>query len=360
VKRDINSTSYRSQTLPNVIWRDRANVVLEISGQELALRDVKAMLRDGEAKAREMLESDLLLGLELPWTNSDGKLRDELSNARPGYSFLSDPQNPFESNKWAVMSCLATAHASLYVKSVQAQSIVWDVNTVSEYVNKCVIFFDLLGPLIHISYGGPARRTELLTAITRNSRTSVRHLYMMLDRVAIVTRYHKGANQYGSDKTIPRYLPVSLGRLLILYLAYVRPVEEAFLKVLGTESTECFLYMRQGEVWDARHLTLTLRLLSEPYVGFPLTVKLWRQIHAAYIKLWSLSILAEEDVEIEDVDHVQAGHSTRTAESAYGMDAGAIRSLGESGISAFFQASVKWQRHLGYVDAGADGECCLD
>lgn len=69
-----------------------------------------------------------------------------------------------------------------------------------QFLYKCSKFMDKLAPLLHMVYGGPARRTELMLCKIANVTTGLRNVFYVNGRVVIITRYHKGENQVGYQK----------------------------------------------------------------------------------------------------------------------------------------------------------------
>jgi hypothetical protein len=81
-----------------------------------------------------------------------------------------------------------------------------------------------LAPLVHITGGGPPRRSELVTVTYKNSAnrdswgTNIEDSY-----VRVTTTYHKNIRQTGKSKVIYRYLPREVGKLVVYYLWFASP-----------------------------------------------------------------------------------------------------------------------------------------
>ena len=70
--------------------------------------------------------------------------------------------------------------------------------------------------LMHISGGQPARGPEILSIRYRNSsKGEYRNIFIKDGSVVFMTRYHKGYHISGSVKVIHRYIPHTVGLLLV-------------------------------------------------------------------------------------------------------------------------------------------------
>ena len=91
---------------------------------------------------------------------------------------------------------------------------------------------DFLKPVLvlcDIPPGPPLREPELLSVMWRNTARQ-RHLLMWEKLVLIYTQYHKGQQQSGAYKDNIRFLPKAIGDLLLVYIAYVLPLRQMFLR----------------------------------------------------------------------------------------------------------------------------------
>jgi hypothetical protein len=73
--------------------------------------------------------------------------------------------------------------------------------------------------LVHITEGGPLRKSELVTVTYKNSAnrdsqsTNIKDSY-----VRITTTYYKNIRQISKSKVIHKYLPRKVGKLIVYYL----------------------------------------------------------------------------------------------------------------------------------------------
>lgn len=78
-----------------------------------------------------------------------------------------------------------------------------------------VEFREKLSVSIHIYAGQPARAPELLSLQHRNTDTAFRNVFIEDGMVALATKYHKGFYASNNAKIIHRFLPRTVGELLV-------------------------------------------------------------------------------------------------------------------------------------------------
>ena len=91
---------------------------------------------------------------------------------------------------------------------------------------------DFLKPVLvlaHVAPGPPLRASELLSVMWRNTAQQ-RHMLMWEKLVMLYVQYHKGQQQSGVYKDNIRFLPKAIGDLLLMYIAYVIPLQQMFLR----------------------------------------------------------------------------------------------------------------------------------
>ena len=354
LKHLVNSMAYRAKSLPNVYWQNREKTALTVNGASLTLDGIRNVISALEAEATTLLRDQLFLGMQLdslPVAGTDGSVMDELPEDRPGYSFLTDSGNPFHEKKWALARHLVESpgispefHAGVY-----GNSIAWNVQRILKYVTDGAKFMDVMAVLIHLTYGGPARRPELLQTLHQNMPGVARNVYFIFGRVCLIARYHKGSNLTGQDKSIPRFLPASVSKLLILYLAYVRPIEVLFLRLTNQVEKAAFhkhhLFSQGGESWDPNHFTSLLSLAFLRNTGVSVNTATWRHAAIAIANSKAINIEGEKQ---ESAVHLQAAHQTSTAEMRYAVDADSLHDVHQSDLLMFRDVSLSWQEIIGY------------
>ena len=231
--------------------------------------------------------------------------------------------------------------------------------------------FDILQDLLMVSVfvlgGQPPRGPELLSIQVRNTVHKRRNIVLYGNHVVVATDYHKGTAQYASQKIIPRFLPERLGRVLVAYLAHIRPFA-----ILCQEHAGVPVTLRSPLLWPVSedlqsfpatsYLTNVLRKYTKLYIKREITVQQYRQIA---IKM-DMDVIRtprhlqdkpmEDDSESGNEDQfdfhtLQAAHSRRTEHNHYGVGQVLQLELQRSVWVEYCEVSSKWQSFLGVNDA---------
>ena len=119
----------------------------------------------------------------------------------------------------------------------------WSHLDIQTYLEESDHLMELLLVAIHLTGGAPPRSTELVKIALQNSKQVRRSIRISDGMVAIVLVYNKTSSFTGSDKTIVRYVPEAVGRLVIQFLILIRPVQCAFAyKLNGVRSSNLERY----------------------------------------------------------------------------------------------------------------------
>lgn len=308
-------------------------------------------------------------------------IRDDSSIDMPGYGIFSDLRNGeilLQAAK-AMMSNFLRAmnekdpSGRMFNGGVQGEldgTAVW-----AGLEQSRVQFLKHLMLLVHMTGGGPARGTELTGLSFRNLNFRTRNIFLLGQRMAFVTRYHKGQAISGTEKFIPRFLPEPVGKLLMAYLIYVVPFMASYIpKVLdGLAPVEAglktFLWFEKGKLWKTAQLTSVLEARTELDFGFAINTASWRHISIAlqWEHLGRPEICEEldddyPDRETDDARDLQAGHSTGVANRLYAVRRDLISSLSARSIQIFGEVSNDWHellwlagKNAGRLGYGSDG-----
>jgi hypothetical protein len=86
-------------------------------------------------------------------------------------------------------------------------------------------FKETLFALVHLSRGGPARRTEITLIQCENSIEGVGHrgVFANAGLILFIATYHKGYNFSKKVKAIHRYVPQEVSELVVYFLGLGRP-----------------------------------------------------------------------------------------------------------------------------------------
>ena len=216
-----------------------------------------------------------------------------------------------------------------------------NARSASTYLSDAGKLLAMLFTLLHLTYGQPARATEMVTIRLRNFGAERRSIFVtngmndlsffeaviifqlhhshimsyILDGIMLDILYNKTQALTGFGPTILRFPPPLVSSLLFVYLRFVRPVETYFTAALfksqaQVDSVNFFLFTN-GKRWTAEKTRDTFCRIS----NLNLTWSEFRHVSIAFLRHMSLPENLREYLPIDE----QAGHSQATAEKVYGF-----------------------------------------
>ncbi|KAK9481503.1 hypothetical protein V1527DRAFT_499698 [Lipomyces starkeyi] len=167
--------------LPTITWATSAHTALRLEGGVLLTVDgLKEFVHELIAQSRSLL-TGLCLGVGLP-TRSAEDLVDRYAESSPGYNFMTEIKNKFDTQ--------------LLLKKIKATP---ELNV--QGVEKLFI-------LMHMTYGSPARITEIATCV-----------YCLPRGLLFLGKYNKTTSMTGHERMIVHIVPREVV-IFIQYLAY--------------------------------------------------------------------------------------------------------------------------------------------
>ena len=356
-----------------ILWADSGNKILyeDISFTMVELKSLfLSMLTKAEAKLLKDLlfntEQDTSLLTAILPSGQITALTDSLVNATFGHSFVMSPSNNLSQLASFCKSRLGQSHAlssSFFYSDISGYHV--RLSTVRAYQKKVTQFLELLAVLIHLTGGAPPRATELVGLRWANNELR-RDIFMYDGLAMLLPSYNKTQAMMDATKIIPRFMPLRVTRLYVLFLASVKP----FLRYLhhmefGVETNLAnslggsrFLFSTSaGTPLASTKITECLGQEATFFLGRKLGVHMWRHMCKAIIRehLPSGNKSALEGYFEDQSDDgngndavwaAQFGHSVRTGAMVYGRDVKLGTSI-EENISHFRRISVEWHSFLG-------------
>lgn len=343
--KDYIKTASRNQVnLGNCRFRDDpasgVRDLLSINGEHTSITEVKSCIK-GLQDSIESLSSRFLDG---SGQHNDPKLvniRDVYSSVDPGYSPIHDPVNGSlcsDRDELVERILLEPEWAKDVLRGQRAKvfhhgripgenRIAWDNTGMTSLLEELDHINMLLGILMHLVCGSPARGTELLTLKLINAEGGPRSWYVMNSRVVIVCRWQKTSNQEGGlDKPIPRVLDQRTSRLFIRYMARIHNLRIFAASVIGLskeaiDNYRTFFYVQHGKRLETKDLTAGIKSVG---IGARaasdrggLGVEEWRQLVAFVQDTYNIRL----NYETQEDGHVAGfGHSKATHDSWYGRN----------------------------------------
>ncbi|CDR98497.1 hypothetical protein [Sporisorium scitamineum] len=324
--------------------KDLATVTFGL--EEIAVERLPALMHGTLQQADQRLAELRLLANAKEANMVDLALvQDNICNMRPGFSVadacLEPPTLPSVLCRAVTGSAPA---ASLPLLDAYSKEVRLDRTAAQAYFALHDEFTKLLAVLIELSSGLPARGTELVQLQHTNTLLGPRNVFVHDGSVFTALPSNKGT---GRQKIIPRFLPHAVGCLVVFYVCQVVPFVHLLYNatVQPRESSAMLLVDHAGKPWDTTTISKMLQSLCKQYLSpssAGLTMRTWRQLAVSIDRklIRPKKVTAEE---LEDHTHdLQAGHSTRTAQQHYGLDASMLHQLHEETMTAMLEVSERW------------------
>lgn len=212
--------------------------------------------------------------------------------------------------------------------------------------------------ICHMTSGAPARGTEINQVIWQNTPINPRNLF--LDPVSklflIRLAYSKTFRHTGQEKEAVRALPQSLSYLVLAYLAYIRPFEEALLIKLNQKLPEAHFLLfcdhRTCKPLSSKVLSRTLKNMTSESLAQPISLSPWRHLMQGFIRHGlglhdPLAELGNDDLDDEALGADQMHHSRETGLRIYGRVIASFQGVRADIQIALVTFSQRWHAYLG-------------
>ncbi|KAF6783210.1 hypothetical protein CSOJ01_15923, partial [Colletotrichum sojae] len=282
------------------------------------------------------------------------KVRDRMANTSQGYSFVSEPANNLHEAYLNLSQQVSLANLDGLLSANG-----WVKHKVRRYLESSDTLLKLLLLLAYLTGGQAARGTELMSVEHQNGSSTSRGIYVYSGTMVIVTRHHKSRHATNNEFQVARFLPAAVGRLLYLYLVYIRPFSRMLCRVcLGADNTDSSVLfrplLRPTDHWGTEKLSKELSRRATHLFGFTLSVRTYRQISIAITEKHIKQIrrpfnrLQDKgpDAPIESALAWQSGHRPLQRATTYGLDGAYPDSLQPALLQVYKWASGEWHDFL--------------
>ncbi|KAI9830884.1 MAG: hypothetical protein M1826_004314 [Phylliscum demangeonii] len=220
-----------------------------------------------------------------------------------------------------------------------------DADGVLQYLERpCLVFLrrerrflDRLMCCFHLCGGQPARAPELGSLKVCNTPYTARGLYIVAGEVVFITSYDKNMARRDDVESVLRFLPPAVGILLVRYLVFVRPFARA---LPANKRHDHYLFATTRGPFTDRQATPALKSVTKRFLGYApdgLGFAAYRHVAIAIARRhcrkeyqdWhdcALDDGSSRDKE-DNIFDCQAGHSRRTAEQHYAVQAGFLHRI---------------------------------
>ena len=155
---------------------------LVVNGTFLSIPDLRSGIQRLQIDLQAHFQTHLLFDLhELPISSHNGNILDDLADSSVGYNVVQDNRHPFAKTKWPLVRNISESQelsresssgllsSSLERFFVEDEPFSWKSGPITTYLLHCIKSMEMLAPLIHLTFGAPARTTEV-TATMVSSR----------------------------------------------------------------------------------------------------------------------------------------------------------------------------------------------
>ncbi|TEB19704.1 P-loop containing nucleoside triphosphate hydrolase protein [Coprinellus micaceus] len=316
----ISSAEQSGTILSSPSWDSDAVTIAE---RNLYFHEIGGMVEALE----EEIESDLqglLFDSNVHMEPFEGQIFDEPRKTTPRYCFVDDERNPWHKNKPLLHHILETPSLFRHFASLtpDGKGIDWHTGRISEWMKSAFQLQEKLMIAIVLTYGEPARSTELVTTLLRNyPGGSIRNFFTAFGTFFLRGSYNKTSFFTGKDKVMARAPLPSISRLFVQFLVYVRPLFSAWQRIIRPKMHHNSVYYLFCGLWrplTSIDLSKALVRFTVKYLEVCIPPSLHRQIMAfitsRYRRAFPAGIVSTGTDE-------QLGHSQKMDRKHYGLDA---------------------------------------
>ena len=207
--------------------------VLSINNKSFRFSNLLKFVDELITETDRMLFLDILSGVRLPDTDfTVYEPAESFNNRNYRASAFTEPANVYVNHKQdAVKGWLGNRRKrATMVQNVTNEGIKWKRSAVMSWLDKCLLYLQLLFVLLQVTWGGPARIAEMSVLRITNGQGERRNMYFDGTWIMFLFRYNKTRAILGRDRLIPRYPPPVVVKQLIYYFTLVRPTVSYFMK----------------------------------------------------------------------------------------------------------------------------------
>ncbi|KAJ3900070.1 hypothetical protein F5879DRAFT_993203 [Lentinula edodes] len=307
-----------------------------------------------ETLFRGCLYDDVLLHIDnaLDPTPSIPKwFLDHPTELRCRYSFFEEPRNGFSELRPRLLN-----HLKQQAHFFHADGPPKPGGILTWFAELDSIVSDLW-TLLHSTWGGSPRATEIAGALYANHPRNTRNFFILNGLPSFFTAYSKTQHIKGHGIGIIRTPAYRVSRLLILVLALPYWAAANLACCIGMAKLNCQRYLYEvfvhtGSSLQSARLSLILGRWTFAKIGCMLQIADFRQYNSTLLVHATQTTLDEpEDVDPEIVaTHAQFGHSVNVAHDHYGLEGNqALTRLAADSIARMQKVSRNWHAFIGLL-----------
>jgi hypothetical protein len=225
LKRGLSSIRSAHENLIAFNSVDPTGKITIIDSRSLHLIHIHEYTLRLERQVRERLDQ-LLFHHPAFDLQDDEFIHDDPRSRDPGYGFTSDPRNSWQGKLTVLEHILTTPHLfESFAYYDEKGDMHWKPGAVHD---RLILIYNLqmdLFILILLTFGAPGRGTELLSHLFLNvSGGSIRNVFVLFNLFTLRGSYNKTSHASLRDRAMVRIPLISVGRLMIRFLVFLRPL----------------------------------------------------------------------------------------------------------------------------------------
>lgn len=254
--------------------------------------------------------------------SQDETIHDEPRECKPNYSFISDQRNSWNHRPSLLQHILQSEDLfQKYAYITPDKRVSWVPTLIAPVVEQIYVLQKKLLCLIILSYGEPARGTELASHLLANvPGGSIRNFFVLFNLPVLRGSFNKTSHQ-GTDRAICRFPFPELGEQFVRFLVYVRPLFlewQTYLRPEMSHNARHYLFAGLHRPIKSHDISSAMADFTIKELNVRLTLRTYRQ-YMAFITSSNHRVFAA----VADTDagtYEQFGHSEDINTKHYGQD----------------------------------------
>ncbi|KAJ3767163.1 hypothetical protein FB446DRAFT_822329 [Lentinula raphanica] len=264
------------------------------------------------------------------------------------YSFLEEPRNGFKELRPLLFNHLITSSEFVNPQGLPKTGaiLVW-FSELDQIVSD-------LWVLLHSTWGGSPRGTEISGILYANYPTIPRNFFILNGLPSMFTRYSKTLHNHGHGKGIVRTPAYGVSRLLILVLALPFWAASQLGCCIGMSKVDCQRYLYEifvfgGTAVESGRLSTILGNWTYSHLKIKLKLAQFRQFNSTLmIHATSTTLDDPEDIDpLVAQAHEQFGHSVTSGQKGYGLHKEtSVTKLSADAVARMQRVSRAWHAFI--------------
>ncbi|KAF7783355.1 hypothetical protein Agabi119p4_2731 [Agaricus bisporus var. burnettii] len=322
IKRGLSSLHSAEESSFSFNAPDLSGTSAIVEGLELNLHQIGALHTRAIGEITQGVDELTFYRSEFRLDNTVS-IFDEPHERKPGYSFVTDQRNPWNHRPSLLQHILDDPSLfEKYAYFAPDGTVSWISSAVAEYVKKVYDLQIKIMCIVILTYGEPARGTELASHLLCNvGGGSIRNFFVLFNLPVLRASFNKTTSHSGFDHVICRFPLPELKTSLLRFLVHVRPVFvewQQFLRPHMAFNAKHMLFAGLHTPINSHDISSVLAKYTKENLNIRLNLRTYRQ-YMAFITSCNHSVFAHA-AESEAGAHEQFGHSAKMNVEHYGHD----------------------------------------